>query len=130
MRLIYNTNYYKIDENLSDCQMGARKGKGCRTNIWILNGIIYETMKRKIKKPIVFQFYDYKQMFDSVNLKLAISDLYDYGVEDDDLTLLYKANEEIYMTVKTPGGLTNRQKITKTVFCKAIPGDQCWHPSK
>ena len=35
MRIIYNTKYYDIDENISDCQMGARKGKGCRTNIWI-----------------------------------------------------------------------------------------------
>ena len=58
--------------------MGARKGKGCRTNIWILNGIIFETIKKNIKNPIVLQFYDFKQMFDSVNLKQAISDLYDF----------------------------------------------------
>ena len=58
-----------------------------------------------------------------MNLKLAISDLYDYGVEDDDLPLLYKANEEIYMAVKTPGGLTNRQKITNSV----LQGDT-WGP--
>ena len=123
MRLIYNSKYYKIDQNISDCQMGARKGKGCRTNIWILNGIIYENVKKKSKKPVAFQFYDYKQMFDSVNLKQAISDLYDYGVKDDDLQLLYKANEEIYMAVKTPGGLTNRQKISNSV----LQGDT-WGP--
>ena len=28
MRVIYNTKYQVIDKNISDCQMGARKGKG------------------------------------------------------------------------------------------------------
>ena len=103
--------------------MGARKGKGCRTNIWILNGIIHENAKKKTKKPIVLQFYDYQQMFDSVNLKQAVNDLFDYGVTDDCLQLLFKANEEIFMSVKTPGGLTDRQKITNSV----LQGDT-WGP--
>ena len=62
-------------------------------------------------------------MFDSVNLKEAISDLYDYGVQDGDLQLLYKANKEIFMAVKTSGGLTNRQIITNSV----LQGDT-WGP--
>ena len=111
MRLIYNSNYHKIDSNMSDCQMGGRRGKGCRTNIWILNGIIYENIRKKNVKPISLQFYDYKQMFDSVNLEEAINDIFDYGVKNDDLHLIYKANHKIYMAIKTPGGLTDRQMI-------------------
>ena len=111
MRLIYNSNYHKIDSNMSDCQMGGRRGKGCRTNIWILNGIIYENIRKKNVKPISLQFYDYKQMFDSVNLEEAINDIFDYGVKNDDLHLIYKANHKIYMAIKTPGGLTDRQTI-------------------
>ena len=34
MRLIYNDNYDIIDSNISDSQMGARKRKGCRQNIF------------------------------------------------------------------------------------------------
>ena len=60
MRLIYNSKYYNIDENMSDCQMGAREGKGCRANIWILNGIIFEKLRKKNKKPISLQFYDFQ----------------------------------------------------------------------
>ena len=123
MRLVYNSKYYKIEENMSDCQMGARKRKGCRSNIWILNGIIYEHLKKSNNKPLSLQFYDYKQMFDSVNLKEAINDLYDYGVQDEDLQLIYKANKEIFMAIKTPGGLTDRQKITNSV----LQGDT-WGP--
>jgi hypothetical protein len=37
MRLVYNVKYPIIDKNMSDCQMGGRKGKGCKSNIWIVN---------------------------------------------------------------------------------------------
>ena len=57
MRLIYNSKYFEIEANTSDCQMGARKRKGCRTNIWILNGIIHENMKKKkIRSQFAYNF--------------------------------------------------------------------------
>ena len=112
MRLIYNSKYYNIDKNISDSQMGARKGKGCKSNIWIIN----ETLKNKNKKPIVLQIYDYAQMFDSVNLEEAISDIYDCGLNDDNLSLILKANQTVYMAVKTPGGLTDRVMIENSVL--------------
>ena len=42
-------------------------------------------------------------MFDSMNLKEAISDLFDVEVRDKNLSHFYKANNEIEMAVKTPG---------------------------
>jgi Ca2+-dependent lipid-binding protein len=106
MWVIYNTKHQVIDKHISDCQMGARKGKGCRNNVWIINGIIHKSIKSKNMKPILLQIYDYKQMFDSINLEEAIIDIYDYGLKDDNLALIYKANEKINMAVKTPGRLT------------------------
>ena len=88
MRLIYNTKYPIIDSNMSDCQMGGRKKKSCKNNIFIVNGLIHETLKRKNMKPICLQIYDYSQMFDTIDLKQAISDLFDAGVVDDTLKLL------------------------------------------
>ena len=73
MRLIYNEKYPTIDKNMSDCQMGGRKKKGCKSNIWIVNGIIHEVLKSKKMKQIMLQFYDFKQMFDSINLQEALS---------------------------------------------------------
>ena len=116
MRLIYNEKYSIIDSNISDCQMGGRKGKGCRHNIWIINGIIHEVMHSRQKKSIVLQIYDYKQMFDSIDLEEAISDIYDVGVDDDSLALIYGANKEIQMAVKTPSGLTDRQTVENIVL--------------
>ena len=92
MRLIYNTKYPIIDGNMSDCQMGARKKKGCKNNIFMINGIIHEVMKPKLMKPVMLQIFYYCQMFDSINLKEALSDIYNAGVTDDTLSLLYKAN--------------------------------------
>ena len=116
MRLIYNSKYGKIDKNISDGQMGARKGKGCKTNIWIVNGLIHEIMQNKKMKPIIIQIYDYAQMFDSINLQEAVSDIYDYGLNDDDLSLIYKANKKTFMAVKTHGGLTERKVIENSVL--------------
>ena len=115
MRLIYNSKYPIIDQNMSDCQMGGRKYKSCKNNIFIVNGLIHETLKRKSMKPICLQIYDYSQMFDTIDLKQAVSDLFDAGVVDDNLKLLFEANKNIMMAVKTPGGLTDRQMVTDSV---------------
>ena len=40
MRLIYLDNYEILDKNMSDSQVGARKGKYVRNHIWLLNGVI------------------------------------------------------------------------------------------
>ena len=57
MRLIYNSNYQTIDSLMSNCQMGARKGKSCRNNIWMINGIIHGTLHGKNQRPIILQIY-------------------------------------------------------------------------
>ena len=116
MRLIYNMKYPIIDQNMSDCQMGGRKKKSCINNIFLVNGLIHETLKKENSKPICLQIYDYSQMFDAMNLKQALSDLYDKGVVDDTLKLLYEANKDINMAVKTPSGLTDRQMISNCVL--------------
>ena len=116
MRLIYNEKYPVIDRNMSDSQMGGRKGKGCRNNIFIVNGIIHDILNSKHAKPAVFGIYDYSQMFDSINLQQSISDIYEAGLKDDNLSLLYQANKEIYMAVNTTDGLSERQKIENSVL--------------
>ena len=116
MLLIYGSKYPSIDKKISDCQMGGRKGKGCKNNIFILNAIIHDVLKSKKMKPVLLQFYDYSQMFDSINLEEAISDIYDTGVDDDNLALLYNANKNINMAVKTPHGLSDRQTVKNIVL--------------
>ena len=94
----------------------GRKSKGCRNNIFIVNGIIHDVLNKKGRKPVLLQIYDYAQMFDSIELKQAISDIYETGLDDDNLSLVYNANREIFMAVNSPGGLTDRQPVTDIVL--------------
>ena len=116
MKLIYNQEYEIIDKNMSDCQMGGRKKKGCRNNILIINGIVHEVLSSKKNEPIILQIYDYRQMFDTICLKEALSDAFDSGIKNDNLALIYHANKEVNMAVNTTDGLTNRQTIKDVVL--------------
>ena len=55
-------------------------------------------------------------MFDIIDLEEALNDIFDYGLNNDNLSLVYKANTEVNMAVKTPGGLTDRRKIRNSVL--------------
>ena len=116
MNLIYERKYPEVDKRISECQMGGRKQKGCKNNIFILNGIIHENMKSKKMKPITLQFYDYTQMFDSIDLKEAIRDMFNTGLNDENLILLYNSNKEISMAVKTAHGLSDRVVVNDSVL--------------
>ena len=115
MRLIYRDKYSKIEKNMSDSQVGARRQKSVRNHIWILNGIIQDVLNSKTKKPIDVQLYDYKQCFDSLWLNECLNDLYDSGVQDDQLALLYDINSHVRVAVKTPVGRTIRKSIYNVI---------------
>ena len=55
-------------------------------------------------------------MFDSIDLQQAISDIFDAGVNDDNLHLIHHANAEVNMAVKTTSGLTDRQVLKDVVL--------------
>ena len=114
MNLVYERKYPEIDINMTECQMGGRRKKGSKNNIFLLNGIIHESLKSK--QSVVLQYYDYAQMFDSINLKEAVCDIFDAGLDDENLALIYKANKEINMAVKTAHGLSERVEVKDSVL--------------
>ena len=116
MRLLYDTKYETINQNMSDSNVGGRKKMSCINHIFILNGIIHETLSSKLNKPVTIQIYDFMQMFDSMKLEEAISDLHDSGMTDDTLSLLYDSNTNISVKVKTSYGLSAENKFKKLVL--------------
>ena len=56
-KLIYNDEYSGIDNNLSDSNVGARKGRNIRDNIVVINAVLNNVAKRKLKN-IDIAFYD------------------------------------------------------------------------
>ena len=116
MRLLFTSENYMIDSNMSDSNIGGRQNKSCINHIWVINSIIHDQIKSKNALPVMFQQYDYRQMFDSMNLSEACSDLFDIGLKSDKLQLLYNANKQVKLKVKTPSGLTGETSMNEIVM--------------
>ena len=116
MRIFFNRKSDMIDTNMSDSNIGGRKNKSGINHIWVLTGIIHEQLSSTKNPPIVVQQYDYTQMFDGMHLKEALCDLYDSGVTDDTLNLIYDANKKVQVQVKTPHGLTEEVVLDEVVL--------------
>ena len=98
LRLLYDTNYETINNLMSDSNMGGRKSMSSINHIFVINGIIHETLSSTL------QVLDFKQMFDSMDLKEAVAYLYDSGMTDNSIVLLYEANRNIKVKVKSSYG--------------------------
>ena len=117
MKMLFNRNSRKIDQKMSDSNIGGRKNKSCLNHIWVMNGIIHETLSSTKNAPIVIQQYDYTQMFDGMDLKESLADLENNAeIKDDTIHLLYQANKHIEVKVKTPFGLTKQLVVDEAVL--------------
>ena len=114
MKLIYNEEYETIDSHMSDSNIGARKRKNVRNHIFILNGVINEAMNNK--KAIDVVILDYKQCFDGMWLQDSLNDLYEAGVQNHNLALMYEANSKNLVAVKTPNDITERVLIEDIIM--------------
>ena len=127
-RLIYNDKYEAIDENMSDSNVGARKGKNIRNHLFIVYGII-NSVGNGESPPVDIQLYDIKQCFDAMWLEESMNNLCDTipVVDwDDKLALVYENNRNNLVSVKTPFGLTDRVPISKIVTQGGVWGPiQC-----
>ena len=120
-RLIYNDSYDKIDRNLTDCNVGCRKKRNIRDNLFVLNAVINDVKKGK-GDPIDAVVYDVTKCFDSLWLNECINDLNEVGMNDDKLPLLYKTNENAKIVIKTPSGSTEPMYIKDTVMQGTVWG--------
>ena len=99
---------------MSDSNVGGRKRRNIRNHIFIVNGIINEAIRKK--SNIDIEILDFKQCFDSMWLDETINDLYDTGLKNDNLNMIYKLNEKNKVAVVTPHGVTERVDIEKIVM--------------
>ena len=86
-RLIYNDCYEIIDPQLSDGNVGARKGRGVRDNIFVINAICNSVVNGNCS-PIKLQVMDVEKCFDKLWLESCINALYENGIQSDLLNLL------------------------------------------
>ena len=104
--LIYNDYYEIIDQNMSDSNVGGRRDRNIRDNLFIVYGIINFALKEKLE--IDLNLYDLAKCFDSMWFQETMNDLWDVGVQDEKFALIAKMNEKCRIAVKTPVGITDR----------------------
>ena len=88
----------------------------------VVYGVI-NAVKEKDDKPIDIELMDISKCFDKLWLKECMNDLYDAGVQNGNLNLLYEGGKEGYLSVKVPGsGKTKRVTIKENVMQGSVWG--------
>ena len=124
MKMSYHEKYKVVDSHMSDSNVGGRKQKNIRNHIFVLNSVMNDIIQNK-KKSIDVEILDYRQCFDSMWMEECINDLWEAGIQDDHLALIYKINEEVDVAVKTPFGLTSRKQIGSIIMQGEVYGPLC-----
>ena len=120
-RLIYNDEYSIIDSQLTDSNVGARKNRNVRDNVFVLNAIMNSVINGN-EKPIDIQIFDVEKCFDALWLKECINDLHESGLTNDKLPLLYLENKNAKIAVKSSSGITDRKNISDIVMQGTVFG--------
>ena len=85
---MYNDSYHIIDENLTDRKVGARKYRNIRDNIFVLGAVMNSVINGK-EEPIQIQVQDVNRCFDQLWLQETTNSLYEAGLRNPMLNLLY-----------------------------------------
>ena len=120
-RLTYNDAYSTIDENLTDGNVGARKQRNIRDNIFVVGAITNSVIHGK-QQPIQISVTDVEKCFDKLWLQSTINALYEAGLTCKTLNLLYIENKNAQIAVKVNGNLTRRIKIQDVVMQGSVWG--------
>ena len=107
--LIYNDYYDCIDDNMSDSNVGGRRDRNIRDNLFIVYGIINYAIRNNLE--IEINLYDLAKCFDSMWYQETMNDLWDTGVQDNKFALVAKMNDRCNIAIKTPIGITDRFQL-------------------
>ena len=87
---------------MSKFQTVEIKGKSVVDNLFIMQALIRHSLY--VNQPLFLTFYDIEKCFDSLWLEDCINSLWENGVQNDNLYLIYLLNKKASITVKTPLG--------------------------
>ena len=109
---------------MSDSQVGARTDFSFRNHLFILYSCL-NSANRNESPPIDLHLYDLAKCFDGLWLEECCNDLYESGVTDDKLAMIYEGNRTNQVAVKTPAGLSERRTIERVVTQGGVTGPVC-----
>ena len=118
-KLVMFDSYETIDLNMSDSNVGGRRRRNIRDNLFVIYACINEAIRNK--KDIDLQFYDIQKCFDAMWTQETMNDVYDAGIKDDRFYLISKMNEKCQVKVKTPVGDTDRFQLNDIEMQGTVP---------
>ena len=86
-----------------------------RDNIFVLNAIL-NSIRKASNEPHDIQVYDVEQCFDAMWLEECINALYEAGLQNDKLNLLFLTNSSTEVAIQISTGITDRATIMKIVM--------------
>ena len=114
-RLTYNDAYYSIDDNITDGSVGARKQRSVRDNIFVISAISNSVINGT-SQPIQVQVMDAEKCFDKLWLQSCINSIYEAGMDDDKLNLLYIENNNANIAIKVNNKLSMRINVKDVIM--------------
>ena len=108
-KLMLNRQISVIEKGFSEAAAGGRKGRSTLDHLFIWQAIndYYKYLKCTVK----FVYLDLEKAFDKLWPKSCIIDMYRSGVQGNFLRNVCKLNNEGYIQIHTPSGVTREVKI-------------------
>ena len=97
-RLIYNDEYENIDNELSDSNVGARKHRNIRDNIFVLNAITNSVVNGQ-EDAIDVQVFDVEKCFDSLWVLYVFSICWEYICFIQYMRSLWKSGRFLFFCI-------------------------------
>ena len=116
-KLLFNDLYEDIDKSMSDSNIGARKNRNVKNHLFVVYGMINSVLHED-KSCVDICIYDIEKCFDALWLEDCLNDMFDSlppDKQNDKLALVYEANRNNYVAVKTAVGMTDRVNIKNIV---------------
>ena len=119
-RLICYDEQDEVSRSMGQFQVGNQMGRNIRDHTLVVQAVINEAHEKKLKIDTIFT--DIKQCFDSIWLEEAINDLYDSGIRNRNINLLYEGNAKTRMCVETSIGRSERAELKRVVMQGSVTG--------
>ena len=92
-----------------------------RDNIFVLNAINNSVVNGK-EDSVDIQVFDVEKCFDALWVEECINDIYEAGLKNDKLSLLFLENQNANISIKTHGGKSKRFSIKNIIMQGTVWG--------
>ena len=107
--------YKAIDDSMTDCNVGSRKRRNIRDTPIVINAISNKA-RLKTNGACDICVYDVKKCHDTLWLHECINNLWEAGIQDDKLVLLFLENESAQVAIKTARGTCERLSVHSKIM--------------